>query len=249
MINVSGKTFVVTGGSRGIGKAIVIKLAENGANVAFTYQSNASSASQLVADLQQDGYGRVMAFQSDVAHPLSADKVIQEVEMSLGAIDGLVNNAGITKDNAFYRMTSEQWTNVIDTNLNGVFYLSKAYIAKAVRQGGGKIVNMASVSGIRGMKGQANYSASKGGLIALTQTLAVEYARLNMQINAIAPGYIETEMVEAMPEDKKKIIQQMIPQKCLGKPEDVANLTLFLLSDMCNYLTGQTIVIDGGLSV
>lgn len=249
MINVAGKTFLVTGGSRGLGRAIVVKLAQSGANVAFTYQFNEQSASQLVSELKQDGFGQVVAFQSDVAHPLSAEQILQRVESTLGVIDGIVNNAGITKDNAFYRMSVDEWTQVIDTNLNGIFYLSKAYIAKAVRRGGGKIVNMASVSGIRGMKGQANYSASKGGLIALTQTLAVEYARMNLQVNAIAPGYIETEMVEALSEDKKKAIQQIIPQKRLGTPEEIANLTMFLLSDTCNYLTGQTIVVDGGLSV
>ncbi len=248
-MDVSGKVILVTGGSRGLGKAIVHKLAQQGAKVAFTYRSNEVAAQALLTMLKEEGIGNnVLAIQADVSKSDNAEYTISTVVAHFGSIDGLVNNAGITKDGALYKMSDDNWKSVIDTNLNGVFYLTKAYLNRAVRNKEGKIVNMSSVSGIKGLRGQGNYCASKGGLIALTKSIAVEYAKFNIQVNAIAPGYIATEMVESLTTPVKDRLTKTIPLKRLGCPKDIANITTFLLSDACNYLTGQTIVIDGGLS-
>lgn len=247
----SNKVFLITGGSRGLGKAIVKKLASEGATVVFTYRSNKAAAQKVIEELSAEDWaktGTVVAIQSDVSESESAEKAIDKVIELFGRIDGLVNNAGITQDSPFYKMSDDNWNAVINTNLNGVFYLTKAYLSKAIRNGGGKIVNMSSVSGIKGLKGQANYCASKGGLIALTKSLAVEYAKFNVQVNAVAPGYIATEMVENLADKVKQKISKTIPQQRLGKPKEIANLTSFLLSEQCNYMTGQTITIDGGLT-
>jgi len=248
-MNVSDKVILVTGGSRGLGKAIVTKLAQEGAKVAFTFRNNQDAADTVVNDLKEQGFDQVVAIKADIQKSTSSEQTVDQVVERFGHIDALVNNAGITKDSAFYNMSNENWEAVINTNLNGVFYLSKAYLQKAIRNtNGGKIVNMSSVSGIKGLKGQANYCASKGGLIALTRSLAVEYAKFNIQVNAIAPGYIATEMVGELDDTVQKKISKTIPLKRLGCPKDIANITSFLLSDSCNYLTGQTIVVDGGLS-
>ncbi len=247
-MNLEDKVFLVTGGSRGLGKAIVEKLCEKGAKVGFTCLHNLAKAESLAASINQKGKGEAVAFQTDVADPSSAAPLMKAVVAHFGKLDGIVNNAGITLDRPFFKMSDQDWAQVISTNLNGVFYTSKAYLQNAIRTGRGKIVNMSSVSGLRGMKGQANYSASKGGLMALTRTLAIEYAPFNIQVNALAPGYIETEMFEHMEEPVKQKLKQNIPLKRLGSPQEIANLTAFLLSDDCNYLTGQTIAVDGGIT-
>lgn len=248
-MNLLNNTYLVTGGSRGLGEAIVRKLVAFGANVLFTYCNSSQRAEALAAELNEQGPGQAKAFQADATAPEAANAAIDETINTFGQLDGIVNNAGITKDSAFYRMKNEDWQSVMNTNLNGVFYLSKAYLEKAIRFGKGKIVNMSSVSGIKGMKGQANYCASKGGIIALTKSLAVEYARFNIQVNALAPGYIQTDMVEEMDGKVRNKLTKSIPLKRLGTPTEVANTTAFLLSDWCDYMTGQTIVIDGGLSI
>ncbi len=248
-MDVKDKVVLVTGGSRGLGKAIVKNLSQQGAKVAFTFQKNENAANAVVDELKSEGFDKVVAIQADIQKSENSTETIDKVIDHFGRIDALVNNAGITKDSAFFNMSDENWESVINTNLNGVFYLSKAYLQKAVRSTtGGKIINMSSVSGIKGLKGQANYCASKGGLIALTKSLAVEYAKFNIQVNAIAPGYIATEMVSQMNETVQKRISKTIPLRRLGDPNDIANITTFLLSDSCNYMTGQTIVVDGGLS-
>jgi len=249
-MSLSGKVFLVTGGSRGLGKAIVYKLAQQGAKVAFTYRNNETAAQSVLSALAKIGVIDALSIQADITQSKQAANTITKVVEQFGHINGLVNNAGITKDAPLYKMSDENWTNVIDTNLNGVFYLTKAYLNQAIRnREGGKIVNMSSVSGIRGLRGQANYCASKGGLIAFTKSVAIEYAKFNIQVNAIAPGYIATEMVESLATPIKDRLTKMVPLKRLGCPKEIANITTFLLSQDCNYLTGQTIVVDGGLSV
>ncbi|NUN99871.1 MAG: 3-oxoacyl-ACP reductase FabG [Saprospiraceae bacterium] len=247
-MNLAGKNYIVTGGSRGLGKSIVSVLAEHGCNVLFTYLNSKEEAKQFADQLALTASGKIVPYRADVSNPEGAAATIETAIAEFGGLNGIVNNAGITKDGAFFKMSRSDWSSVIDTNLNGVFYLSQAYLQKAVR-GGGKIVNMSSVSGVKGMKGQANYCASKGGLIALTKSLALEYARFNIQINAIAPGYIETDMVDHMESKTKDLLTKDIPLRRLGAPREVANMTAFLLSDLCEYLTGQTIIIDGGLTV
>lgn len=248
-MEIAGKSYIVTGGSRGLGKAIVADLACKGCNILFTYLNSVQEAVSFADQLAASATGKVIPYQVDVSDPDGADGVIEKAFLEFGRLDGIVNNAGITRDAAFFRMSRTDWSSVLDTNLNGVFFLSQAYLARAIRNGGGKIVNMASVSGVKGMKGQANYCASKGGLIALTRSLALEYARFNIQINAIAPGYIGTDMVETFDPPAKEALTKSIPLKRLGMPEEVANMTTFLLSDLCNYMTGQTIIIDGGLTI
>jgi 3-oxoacyl-[acyl-carrier protein] reductase len=246
---VDDKVYLVTGGSRGLGKAIVLKLASMGAKVAFTFLSNREKADQVAEEVNHQGIGHATPFAIDAANPLASELLVSQVIEAYGTLHGVVNNAGILRDNPFFKMTNADWDLVMHTNLNSVFYLSREYLKYAVRQGGGKIVNMASVAGVRGLKGQANYCASKGGMLALTRSLAMEYARFNVQINAIAPGYIETEMFSDMDDGVKDKLRQTIPMKRLGHPEEIANMTAFMLSDACNYMTGQTILIDGGITV
>lgn len=247
-MNLVGKNYIVTGGSRGLGKAIVALLAEHGCNVLFTYLNSKEEANHFADQLALTAAGKIVPYRADVSDPDGAAGTVEAAIAAFGKLDGIVNNAGITKDSAFFKMSHSDWRSVIDTNLNGVFFLSQAYLQKAVR-GGGKIVNMSSVSGVKGIKGQANYCASKGGLIALTKSLALEYARFNIQINAIAPGYINTDMVDKMDDTARDTLTKNIPLKRLGAPREVANMTAFLLSDLCDYMTGQTLIIDGGLTV
>lgn len=248
-MSLSGKLFLVTGGSRGLGKAIVEKIASQGATVAFTFLSNQEKAKQLQDFVAQETSGKAIPFSADAGDNQTSTRIIQELLQHYPRIDGVVNNAGIVRDTPFYKMSADDWQDVFHTNVTGVFNLCQAYLASAIRNGGGKIVNMSSVSGIKGMKGQANYCASKGAINALTRSLAIEYARFNVQVNAIAPGYIETEMFTDMDRSVKDKLRQSIPARRLGTPEEVANLTLFLLSEASDYITGQTIVIDGGITV
>lgn len=247
-LNLNGKTVLVTGGSRGIGKAIVLKLAKENANVAFTYNSSKEKADQVKNEAQNLGAGNIRCYQANVTDPLQADLLIEQIEEEVGEVYGLVNNAGITKDTPFFKMSADDWNSVIDTNLNGAFHMTKSLVGKMIRRDGGKIVNMSSVSGIRGSVGQANYSATKAGLISLTQTLAKEFARFNVQVNAVAPGFIATEMVEQMQDKAKKQINSMVPSKRMGEPEEVADATMFLLSQASDYINGHTLVIDGALT-
>ncbi|PWK17617.1 3-oxoacyl-[acyl-carrier protein] reductase [Arcicella aurantiaca] len=242
-IDLTNKKYLVTGGSRGIGKAIVERLANAGATVAFTYKSSDAEAQKIVEQFNH----KVFAFKADISDENTSISLIENIENQIGELDGLINNAGITMDKPFFKMETEAWQSVINTNLNGTFYLSKAVINKFIRKDNSKIINMASVSGLRGSAGQANYSASKAAMIAFTKTLAVEFARFNVQVNAIAPGFIETEMTEQMDENIKKNIRQMVPARRMGRASEVADAVLFLLSPSANYITGHTLVIDGGL--
>lgn len=241
------KLFLVTGGSKGIGSAIVKKFYHSGAKVAFTYNSNQLAAEEIVASLGNDST-RVKCYKLDVKNYEDIEQLIPEIEADMGEIYGLVNNAGITKDGAFFRMQPSDWNDVINTNLNGVFNVTKAFGTKAIRRGEGKIINISSVSGIKGSQGQANYASSKAGIISLTKTLAREFASFGVQVNAVAPGFIATEMVDAMPEKAKKKINSMVPMKRMGNSEEVADAVEFLASSSSNYITGHTLVIDGGLT-
>ncbi|MFD2786738.1 3-oxoacyl-ACP reductase FabG [Hymenobacter rubripertinctus] len=247
-VDLSGKVFLVTGGSRGIGRAVVRKLAASGAQVAFTYQRGQAESEALEQEVAAAGTGRAVAFHYDVCAPATAPALLQGVADQLGPLDGLVNNAGITADQPFHQMAPESWQQVVDTNLNGVFHLTQQAIGGLIRRDASKIVNMSSVSGLRGSAGQANYAATKAALIAFTKTLAVEFARFNLQANAVAPGFIATEMTAQLDERVQKSIRSMVPLRRMGQAAEVAEVVAFLLSSSSDYITGQTIVIDGGLT-
>lgn len=239
---------IVTGASRGIGRAIVLKLAEAGYDIAFNYAKSKDAAEQLEKEVK--GFGvQVFSKQVDIKDLASVKAFIDEVKQTLGGIDILVNNAGIIIDKPLMMMTEEDWNQVIDTNLNGCFNATKACVFTFMKQKRGCVINISSVSGVIGLAGQTNYSATKGGINAFTKALAKEVAGFGIRVNAIAPGFIETEILSGFNEEKKKQIVDMIPLQRMGKVEDVANCVLFLLSDAANYMTGQVIVLDGGLAI
>jgi 3-oxoacyl-[acyl-carrier protein] reductase len=240
------KVVIVTGASRGIGRSIAQKCVEHGAKVAFTYLSSDEKARALEQELSQNG-GEVKGFKSDAADFDQAQKLVDDVVAYFGTVDVLVNNAGITRDTLLMRMTEEQWDEVINTNLKSAFNLTKAVLRPMLKAKSGSIVNMSSIVGVRGNAGQANYAASKAGLIGFTKSVAQELGSRNIRCNAIAPGFIETEMTEVL--DPKAVEQwrNSIPMKRGGTPDDVANLTVFLGSDMSAYITGQTIPVCGGM--
>lgn len=244
-----GKSAIVTGGSRGIGKAIVSKLAEHGANVIFTYVSDSSAASseKLAADVSSQYGTKVIATRSDISKFEEAEKLVSLCVEQFGRLDILVNNAGITRDNLLMRMTEEQWDEVINTNLKGVFSLTKAAQRPMLKQRSGSIINMSSVVGRSGNAGQSNYSASKAGLIGFTKSIAMELGSRSIRCNAIAPGFIETEMTETLDENIKKTWIEAIPLKRAGTADDVANAVVFLGSDMSAYISGQTINVCGAM--
>ncbi len=241
-----GKVVLITGATRGIGKAIAEKFAEQGADVAFTYASSGSKADELVKELSKFG-GKVQGFQSDASDYSAATQLVDEVVTSFGTIDVLINNAGITRDGLLMRMSEEQWDEVIRTNLKSVFNLTKASMRTMLKARSGSIINMSSVVGVKGNAGQANYSASKAGILGFTKSVALEIGSRNVRCNAVAPGFIETEMTDALDEEVVKGWREAIPLKRGGTPADVANLCLFLASDMSAYITGQTIHVDGGM--
>lgn len=239
-----GKTAVVTGGSRGIGKAICLKFAENGADIAFLYAGNTSKAEETQKELEALGV-KAKAYQCNVADADAVAAVVKEIVKDFGGIQILVNNAGITKDKLVPMMKAADFDAVIDTNLKGVFYMIKGVYPLFLKQKGGKIINISSVSGLTGNPGQANYSASKAGVVGLTKSVAKELASRGVCCNAIAPGFIATEMTEALENDALK---EAIPMKRFGEAEEVAKLALFLASEQSDYITGEVIRIDGGLA-
>ena len=241
-----GKVALITGASRGIGKGIAQKFAEHGANIAFTYLSSDEKAKTLEKELEASGV-KVKAYKSDAADHKLAEELINSVVADFGTIDVLVNNAGITRDGLIMRMSEENWDDVLKTNLKSVFNTVKAIQRTMLKQRSGSIINLTSVVGIRGNAGQANYSASKAGIIGFTKSVALELGSRNIRCNAIAPGFIETEMTETLDEKMVEEWRQAIPLKRGGTPEDVANLALFLASDMSQYITGQVINVDGGM--
>lgn len=240
---------LVTGGSRGIGRGIVLALAKEGAKVAFVYKGSEEAASKLVAEIGQAG-GTVQAVQGDVAQPDTAARIVEKVLSEWGRIDILVNNAGIIRDGLFVRMEPADWDAVLATNLGGTYRFCRAVAAQmALKQRSGRIINVSSVAADHVNAGQCNYAASKGAVNSFTRSLAVELAGRNVTVNAVAPGFIETEMTEAVRNKAGDIIKKMIPVKRLGKPEDIAAVVVFLASPASAYVTGQVITVDGGLSL
>ena len=237
---------LITGGSRGIGRATVEAFVESGYRVAFTYAAAEKAAQDLVAELEKKG-AKVIALQADVRNAERADEVFRSVEKELGPLSVLVNNAGIRRDVSLLNMKPSDWHDVIDTNLTGPFNYSRL-AARAMMRTGGAIINVTSVSGITGMSGQCNYSASKAGLIGFTKALAKEMARFQVRVNAIAPGFIESEMTSSMDESVRKKLYATIPAGKPGDTRDVARLALFLASDDATYVVGQVYTVDGGLS-
>lgn len=242
------KVAIVTGGARGIGRAIVLELAREGAEVAFTYLKSAQEAQELSKEVEKKGR-RCLPLQIDVRDFEKAKEMIEKVKEFFGKVDILVNNAGVTKDKALMLMNKEEWEEVIDTNLNGTFNVTRSIIVTFLKQKSGSIVNITSVSGIAGMSRQTNYAASKAGIIGFTKSLAKEVAPYNIRVNAVAPGFIETDMVLSLKEEYKNELVKKIPLGRFGRTEDVTGVVKFLLSDAANFITGQTFVVDGGLFI
>jgi len=241
-----GKIAVVTGGSRGIGRAVCLELAENGADIAFLYAGNTAAADETLAALNEKGV-RAKAYQCDVSDAAAVKAVFKELIADFGTVDILVNNAGITRDKLVLMMKEDDFAKVVDVNLCGAFNCSKQVIPVLIRKRSGKIINMSSVSGLNGNAGQANYSASKAGLIGLTKSFARELASRNVTCNAIAPGFVETDMTSALPIDREALLDN-IPLHRFAKPQEVAKLVCFLASPAADYITGEVIRIDGGLA-
>ncbi len=242
------KRAIVTGGSRGIGKAIVLELAANGCNVVFTYHSSAEAAKKVEEEACKFGV-KIFGFQADAANLTETEKTVNFTLEKLGGLDILVNNAGITKDNLLLRMSEDDFDKVISANLKSVFNYTKASVKPMVGQRYGKIINVSSVVALIGNPGQANYVASKAGVIGFTKSVAKELASRNINVNAVAPGYISTDMTEKLNDKQKEAIINLIPVKRIGTPEDVAKVVSFLASSDSDYLTGQVIPVDGGMAM
>jgi 3-oxoacyl-[acyl-carrier protein] reductase len=241
-----GKTAIITGGSRGIGKAIVEIFVKQGANVAFTYSSSSDAAKAIENELSTNNV-KVKSYKSDASNFEEAQLLAASVLEEFGSIDILINNAGITKDNLLMRMSEEDFDRVIQVNLKSVFNMTKAVQRTMLKQRKGSIINMSSVIGVKGNAGQSNYAASKAGIIGFTKSMAIELGSRNIRSNAIAPGFIVTEMTEELGEETIKQYFEAIPLKRGGSPEEIANICVFLGSDMSSYLTGQVLNIDGGM--
>ncbi|QDP40144.1 3-oxoacyl-[acyl-carrier-protein] reductase [Radiobacillus deserti] len=240
------KVALVTGGSRGIGRAIALELAKQGANVAVNFSGNEKKAQEVVEAIEQLGQ-KAIKVKADVSSESEVKAMIKSVIDTFGRLDILVNNAGITRDNLLMRMKEEEFDDVIQTNLKGVFLTTKAVTRQMMKQKAGRIINIASVVGVSGNPGQANYVAAKAGVIGLTKTTAKELASRNILVNAIAPGFIETDMTDKLSEEQRSGMLELIPLAKLGAAEDVAKVVRFLASDDANYVTGQTIHVDGGM--
>lgn len=241
-----GKVALVTGASRGIGKAIALALAENGAAVAVNYSSSEASALEVAEIIKKNG-GRAEIFKARVNVESEVEEMFTAVEKSLGPVDILVNNAGITKDNLLMRMKTEEWDSVIDVNLKGAFLCTRRAVKGMMKNRYGKIINISSVVGFAGNAGQFNYSATKAGIIGMTKSAALECASRGIRVNAVAPGFIETDMTASLSDDVKAAYMEKIPLKSLGKPEDIANAVVYLASPLSDYMTGQTLHLNGGM--
>ena len=246
MLDLTGKTALVTGGSRGIGRAIVLRLATQGADVAFSYKGNATAAAEVVAAVEAMGR-RALSIQADARSQEGAEGLVKSVLEAFTKIDILVNNAGITRDNLIMRMNPEEWSEVLETNLFGAFYAIKAVTRPMLKARGGRIINITSVSGQAGQTGQANYSAAKAGLIGLTKATARELASRGITVNAVAPGFVLTELTQDQPQNHQDEITARTPLGRFGTTEEIANAVAFLASDEAAYITGQVLAVDGGL--
>lgn len=242
-----GKTALITGGSRGIGKAIALKFAQEGADIAFTYLSNKAAADATISELESYGH-RVKAYASDASDFEKAHELVKQLQADFGRIDILVNNAGITRDTLLLRMDEAQWDAVLNSNLKSAFNFTHAVVPIMARQRGGSIISLSSVVGVAGNAGQANYAASKAGIIALSTSVAKEMGSRGIRCNCIAPGFIDTDMTSILPEEIRTEWAKTIPLRRAGKPEEVASVALFLASDLSSYVTGQVIHCCGGMS-
>ena len=236
------------GGTRGIGRAIVLELARNGCNVVFNYSKSDDLANALVKEIEALGV-KAVAKKVDVSDFEAAKNMVKEVKDEFGQIDYLINNAGITRDKLLAMMKEDDWDDVINTNLKSVYNFSKAVIMPMIKQKSGNILNITSVSGIAGVAGQVNYSSSKAGMIGFTKALAKEVGKANINVNAIACGFIETDMTSSLPDEYKKKMTDMTSLKRFGRPEEIAKITAFLLSDDAKYITGHVLTVDGGLAI
>ena len=244
----AGQAAVVTGGSRGIGRAIALALAAEGCRVVINYHSNAAAAQQVVAEIEALG-SQALAVQGDVSLAEQAQALIEQAQEAFGAVDILVNNAGITRDNLLMRMSEADWDAVLDTNLKGAYNCVRAVQRGMLRRRAGRIIQISSVSGLRGNAGQANYAAAKAGLIGFTKAVARELAPRGITANAVAPGFIETDMTHALGQEMMAQVQAQIPLQRLGRPQDVAAAVVFLASPQAAYITGQVLCVDGGLAM
>ena len=242
----NGKTVLITGASRGIGSGIARVFAQNGANVAFTYSSSEAPALALQGELSKLGV-KVKAYKSDASSFEACEKLASEVMSDFDSLDALINNAGITKDNLLMRMSEEDFDKVIEVNLKSIFNMTKAFQRVFLKQRNGSIINISSIVGVKGNAGQANYAASKAGMIGFTKSIALELGSRNIRANAIAPGFIETEMTDKLDDAVVEQWRAGIPLKRGGTPEDVANACLFFASDLSSYITGQVLLVDGGM--
>lgn len=245
-MHLDGQVAIVTGASRGIGRAVAIALAKVGAKVVVNYAGNAKAAEEVRQTIVDNG-GQAIVFQADIANAEAVDAMVKQTVDSFGKIDILVNNAGITRDGLLMRMKDEDWDAVINTNLKGIFYCTKAVSKIMMKQRSGKIINMTSVVGIMGNAGQANYAAAKAGVIGFTKSMAKELASRGITVNAIAPGFIATDMTHGLSDQVKADLAAKIPLNRLGSAEDVAAAVVFLATDSANYITGQTLNVDGGM--
>ena len=243
-----GKNAIITGGVRGIGKAIALELCKNGANVMLCYKSNTIAAEETRTELTEYET-KIELFQGDVSDPEFAKSVVGRTKELFGSVDILVNNAGITNDKLLVRMTGEDFKEVIDTNLNGAFFFLKEASQIMIKQKYGRVINISSVAGVRGNPGQINYSASKAGLLGMTMSAAKELGRRGITVNAVAPGFIDTDMTKALTDEQKASLAGTISLGRVGTPQDVAGTVLFLASDAASYITGQVICVDGGISL
>lgn len=243
-----GKVALVTGAGRGIGREIALTLAGYGADVIVNYNGSAECAEKVVQEIKAMGQTAV-AVKCSVAEDEACSRMVNDMLSAFGHIDILVNNAGITRDNLMVKISEEDFDAVIDTNLKGTFHMIKYMYRAFLKQKGGRIINLSSVSGVAGNAGQANYSASKAGIIGLTKSAAKELAARNITVNAVAPGYIDTDMTKAMSEQAREAVTGQIPLKRVGQPKDIAELVCFLASDKASYITGQVISVDGGMAI
>lgn len=244
----TGKVALVTGAGKGIGREIALTLAKNGATVIVNYNGSKAGAEETVEEIRKNG-GSAEAMQCNVSDFAASEAFVNQVLTKYDKVDILVNNAGVTKDNLIMRMSEQDYDTVLDINLKGAFHMIKHLSRRFLKQRSGKIINISSVSGVLGNAGQANYSASKAGLIGLTKSVAREFAGRGINVNAVAPGFIDTDMTRNMTEDAKKELSDMIPMKKMGTTKNVADLVLFLAGEQSDYITGQVICVDGGMSI
>jgi 3-oxoacyl-[acyl-carrier protein] reductase len=244
----SGRVGIVTGGGRGIGRAVAVRLAEEGANLAISYRSNDEAAEETAERVREAGV-KCELFKGDVASPEDVEALFKGVSDAFGRVDILVNNAGITRDNLMMRMKEEEFDEVLQTNLKGTYLCTRAALRPMIRARWGRIVNVSSVVGLVGNAGQANYAASKAGIIGFTKSVAREVAQRGITVNAVAPGYVETELTGSLPENVKDQIRGQVPMGRFGEPEEVAQVVAFLVGETAGYVTGQTIAVDGGMTM